>query len=93
MVDGGAGGRPLSPQQADGEDMYCFRCRDKERDIVTDVWVHVDILWEDFAAKLSRTFSRPVFLVYKREGEAEEMRVQGEDDFEDLCEYLDDDQV
>ena len=124
-----------------GEDMYCFRCRDKENDIVTgeqrpipppcvslsrlstpgitecphislvtylptyllrqldaspstaDVWAHVDVAWDEFAAKLARTFGRPVSLVYRREGEAAERKVQTEEDFEDLCEYLDDTQV
>lgn len=122
-----------------GEDMYCFRCRDKENDIVTgeqrpipppcvslspplasptcphislvtylptyllrqldaspstaDVWAHVDVAWDEFAAKLARTFGRPVSLVYRREGETAERKVQTEEDFEDLCEYLDDTQV
>ena len=76
-----------------GEDMYCFRCRDKENDLVTDVWVHVDVMWEEFAAKLARTFGRTVSLVYRREGEGPERKVQAEEEFEDLCEYLDDTQV
>eukprot|EP00285_Hemiselmis_virescens_P002958 CAMPEP_0173411180 /NCGR_PEP_ID=MMETSP1356-20130122/76357_1 /TAXON_ID=77927 ORGANISM="Hemiselmis virescens, Strain PCC157" /NCGR_SAMPLE_ID=MMETSP1356 /ASSEMBLY_ACC=CAM_ASM_000847 /LENGTH=74 /DNA_ID=CAMNT_0014372901 /DNA_START=54 /DNA_END=275 /DNA_ORIENTATION=- len=62
-----------------GEDMYCFRCRDRESDKApTDVWVHVDIAWEEFAAKLARTFGRAVTLIYRREGDAQEALVQGE---------------
>ena len=36
---------------------------------VTDVWVHVDIVWDEFAARLERRFSRAVFIVYRREGD------------------------
>eukprot|EP00284_Hemiselmis_tepida_P019223 CAMPEP_0174923724 /NCGR_PEP_ID=MMETSP1355-20121228/6780_1 /TAXON_ID=464990 /ORGANISM="Hemiselmis tepida, Strain CCMP443" /LENGTH=130 /DNA_ID=CAMNT_0016169445 /DNA_START=214 /DNA_END=603 /DNA_ORIENTATION=- len=76
-----------------GEDMYCFRCKDREGDLQTDVWVHVDIAWEEFAAKLARTFGRAVTLVYRREGESQEVKVQAEMEFEDLCEYLDNTQI
>ncbi|KAJ1472030.1 hypothetical protein T484DRAFT_3468315 [Baffinella frigidus] len=72
-------------------DMYCFRCSDGDE--VTDVWVHVDILWDEFSARLDRRFSRAVFIVYRREADSQEWRVQTEEDFEDMCEYLDDTQI
>ena len=82
----------MAPEDEGAEDMYCFRCSDRETG-VSDVFVHIDILWEDFAAKLSRRFQRPVFVVYRREGEEQERDVLNEADFEDLCEYLDDTQL
>ena len=91
--------KPPSQKTADGEDvdpqdMYCFRCVDTDNDgASTDIWVHVDILWDEFASKLARRFARPVYLQYNREGEHAPIKVQCEDDFEELCEYLDDSQV
>ena len=83
-----------SADEAGADDMYCFRCHDGETG-VSDVFVNVDILWEDFAGKLERRFQRPVYLVYGREGEGEDSgrAVQDEADFEDMCEYLDDTQL
>ena len=75
------------------EDMYCFRCSDRETGVSSDVFVHVDILWDDFSAKLGRRFQRPVFMVYRRDGEDQDRAVQSEANFEDLCEYLDDTQL
>jgi hypothetical protein len=92
MVDGGA-----HSQMANGDgvadDMYCFRCRDREKDLVTELWAHVDIPWEDFTAKLLRTFGRAVDVVYHREGESQERRVQSGGDFDEMCEYVDDAQA
>ncbi len=82
----------MSLQDEGAEDMYCFRCSDRETG-VSDVFVHVDILWEDFSDKLARRFQRPVFVAYRREGEEQERDVLNEGDFEDLCEYLDDTQL
>jgi len=70
----------MAPEDEGAEDMYCFRCSDRETG-VSDVFVHIDILWEDFAAKLSRRFQRPVFVVYRREGEEQERDVLNEADF------------
>ncbi len=75
------------------DDMYCFRCTDRENSLETDLWVDVDIPWEEFSLRLARTFGRSVNIVYYRSGETQERRVQTEDDFEDLCDYLDDTQV
>ena len=74
------------------EQMYCFRCNDRNAG-VSDVFVHVDIMWEDFAAQLARRFQRPVYILYRRDGDEHDRAVQSEGDFEDLCEYLDDTQL
>ena len=88
-VNSADGGEAIDPK-----DMYCFRCIDTDNDGSTaDVWVHVDILWDEFASKLARRFGRPVFFQYSREGDTAPTKVQCEDDFEELCEYLDDSQV
>jgi hypothetical protein len=82
------------PEEIDPQDMYCFHCVDSDGDgSSTDGWVHVDILWDEFASKLARRFGRSVYFQYCREGEATGRKVQCEDDFEELCEYLDDTQV
>jgi hypothetical protein len=81
-----------SADEPGADDMYCFRCNDRETG-VSDVFVHIDILWDDFAAKLERRFQRPVYVVYRREGEDMDRAVQSEADFEDMCEYLDDTQL
>jgi hypothetical protein len=92
VVDGGA-----HSQMANGDgvadDMYCFRCRDREKELVTELWAHVDIPWAEFSAKLLRTFGRAVEIVYHREGESQERRVQTGEDFDDMCEYVDDAQA
>lgn len=69
MVDGG--------EELDDGEMYCFRCTDSVGggDPV-DVWVDIDILWHDFRAKLERRFGRPVYLMYKRDGEQSVRSVQ-----------------
>jgi len=51
--------------------------------------VHVDKLWEDFAAMLASRFQRPVFIFFRRDGDEHSRAVQSEADFDDLCEYLD----
>jgi len=33
--------------------------------------MHVDILWQEFNARLERRFSRPVVVVYKRKGDSQ----------------------
>ena len=79
-------------EDIDPQDMYCFHCIDRDNESsATDIWVHVDILWDEFTSKLTHRFGRPVVFQYKREGES--TKVQCEDDFEELCEYLDDSQV
>ncbi len=73
------------------QDMYAFHCTDAENGSVTEIYVHVDILWNEFESKLNHRFGRHVCLLYRRD---ETLRyVQNEDDFEDLCSYLDDFQV
>ena len=57
------------------------------------MWVSVDILWDEFASKLSRRFRRPVYFSYLRAGDSTPINVQCEEDFEELCVYLDDSQV
>ena len=74
------------------EQMYCFRCNDRNTG-VSDVFVHVDIMWEDFAAQLARRFQRPVYILYRRDGDEHDRAVKGKDDFEDLCAYFDDKQL
>ena len=83
---------PGMPDDEGTEDVYCFRCHDRETG-QSDVFVHVDILWEDFSAKLARRFQRPVYVVYRRESEDVDRNVVNEEDFEDMCEYLDDTQL
>jgi hypothetical protein len=39
---------------------------------------------------LASRFQRPVFILYRRDGDEHSRAVQSEADFEDLCEYLDD---
>ena len=76
--------------ETEAEDMYCFRCNDHQTGLLSDVFVDVDILWEDFTAMLASRFQRPVFILYRRDGDEHSRAVQSEADFEDLCEYLDD---
>jgi hypothetical protein len=86
---------PADGDAIDSHDMYCFRCVDNDNDgaATADMFVHVDILWDEFASKLARRFGRPVYFQYTREGDNAPTKVQCEDDFEELCEYLDDFQV
>jgi hypothetical protein len=79
--------------ETDAEDMYCFRCNDHQTGQKSNVFVDVDILWEDFAAMLASRFQRPVFILYRCDGDEHSRAVQNEADFEDLCEYLDDKQL
>jgi hypothetical protein len=83
----------VEKDETEAEDMYCFRCNDHQTGLLSDVFVDVDILWEDFTAMLANRFQRPVFILYRRDGDENSRAVQGEADFEDLCEYLDDKQL
>ena len=49
--------------ETDAEDMYCFRCNDHQTGQKSNVFVDVDILWEDFAAMLASRFQRPDFIL------------------------------
>ena len=51
---------PSMVSEESTEDMYCFRCNDRESG-VSDVFVHVDILWEHFSAKPSPFSCATVF--------------------------------
>ena len=51
------------------EQMYCFRCNDRKTGVLSDMFVHVDIPWEDFTAQLTRHFQRPVYILYRRDGD------------------------
>jgi hypothetical protein len=46
-----------------------FRCNDRKTGVLSDMFVHVDITWEDFVAQLARHFQRPVYILYGRDGD------------------------